>query len=59
MPRSKQVVLQGGLPVEVRVLSAETTKAIEKLEAGGGKTFHGSTKEAFDGVAGGRKKRSV
>jgi DNA-damage-inducible protein J len=55
----KQVVLQGGLPFEVRVPNAETKKAIEELEAGGGETFHASTKEAFDEALGGRKKRRV
>ncbi len=53
----RQVVLQGGLPFEVRVPNAETKKAIEELEAGGGATFHGRTKEAFDKVLGAGKRR--
>ena len=55
----RQVVLQGGLPFEVRVPNAETKKAIEELEAGGGESFHGSTKEVFDEVLGVGKKRRV
>jgi DNA-damage-inducible protein J len=53
----QQVVLQGGLPFEVRVPNAKTKKAIEELEAGGGAAFYGSTKEAFDKVLGARKRR--
>ncbi len=55
----RQVVLQDGLPFEVRVPNPETKKAIEELEAGGGKTFRGSTKEVFDEVVGSSKKRRV
>lgn len=55
----KQVVLQGGLPFEVRVPNAQTKKAIEELDAGKGRTFRGGTKEAFDSALRGRKKRSV
>lgn len=55
----RQVVLQGGLPFEVRVPNAETRKAIEELEAGGGETFRGHTKEAFDEALGHGKKRRV
>jgi DNA-damage-inducible protein J len=54
-----QVVLQDGLPFEVRVPNAETRKAIEELEVGGGESFRGSTKEVFDGVLRPRKKREV
>ena len=53
----RQVVLQGGLPFEVRVPNAETKKAIEELEAGGGETLHGSTKEVFDEALGAGKNR--
>ena len=55
----RQVVLQGGLPFEVRVPNAETKRAIEELESGGGVTAHGSTKEVFDEALGARKKRGV
>ena len=55
----RQVVLQGGLPFEVRAPNAETRKAIAELEAGGGDTFQGSTKEAFEKVLGRRKKRKA
>ncbi len=53
----RQVVMQGGLPFEVRVPNAETAKAIEELEAGGGEPHHGSTKEIFDEAVRGRKKQ--
>src|ERR1700751_1383231 len=36
----KQVILQGGLPFEVRVPNAQTGKATAELEAGGGKNLH-------------------
>ena len=55
----KQVVLQGGLPFEVRALNAETKKAIAELEGGGGKIFQGTTKEAFEKALGRRKKRKA
>jgi DNA-damage-inducible protein J len=55
----KQVVLQGGLPFEVRAPNARSRKAIEELEAGRGETFHGGTKEAFEKELGRRKKRSA
>jgi DNA-damage-inducible protein J len=55
----RQVVLRGGLPFEVRVPKPETKKAIEELEAGGGETFHGGTKEVFDEVLGKGKKRKA
>ena len=53
----RQVVLHGGLPFEVRVPNAETKKAIEELEAGRGETFRGSTKDVFDAIVGGKKRR--
>jgi antitoxin component of RelBE/YafQ-DinJ toxin-antitoxin module len=46
-----QVVLQDGLPFNVRVPNAETRKAIEELEAGGGERVTGATKETFDVVS--------
>jgi DNA-damage-inducible protein J len=52
----KQVVLQGGIPFEVRVPNPDTKKAIEELEAGSGKSFLGSTKEVFDEVLAAGKK---
>jgi DNA-damage-inducible protein J len=55
----RQIVLQGGLPFEARVPNAETKKAIEELESGGGETSRGSTKEVFDEALRGRKKRRV
>src|SRR6516162_2985317 len=55
----KQVVLQGGLPFEVRAPNAETRKAIAELEGGGGDTFQGSTMEAFEKALGRRKKRKA
>jgi DNA-damage-inducible protein J len=55
----RQVVLHEGLPFEVRVPNAESRKAIEELEAGGGEVFHGSTKELFDNLVKPRKKRKA
>ncbi|OGG58770.1 addiction module antitoxin RelB [Candidatus Kaiserbacteria bacterium RIFCSPHIGHO2_01_FULL_56_24] len=55
----RQVVMQGGLPFEVRVPNAETQKAIDELEAGGGEVRHGSTKEIFDEALRDRKKRKA
>ncbi len=46
----RQVVLQDGLPFEVRVPNKETRKAIAELEAGKGKIYAGSTKEIFDSI---------
>jgi DNA-damage-inducible protein J len=53
----RQVVIQGGLPFEVRVPNAETRKAIAELEAGKGERFEGSTKELFDEFKKGRQRR--
>jgi DNA-damage-inducible protein J len=53
----RQVVLHDGLPFEVRVPNSRTRKAVEELEAGGGETFHGGTKEIFDDVVRSRKRK--
>jgi DNA-damage-inducible protein J len=42
-----QVVLHNGLPFDVRVPKAETRRAIEELEAGGGERFDGETSQLF------------
>jgi DNA-damage-inducible protein J len=55
----RQVVMRQGMPFDVRVPNAQTRKAIEELEAGGGSTYHGSTKEIFDSVLKPRRKRQV
>ncbi len=39
--------------------NARTRRAIEELEAGGGQTFRGGTKEVFDGVVRPRQKRKA
>ncbi|MEY4747736.1 MAG: hypothetical protein RLZZ416_785 [Candidatus Parcubacteria bacterium] len=44
----RQVVLQDGLPFEVRVPNKATRKAIADLRAGKGKIYTGSTKDIFD-----------
>ena len=51
-----QIVLQKGLPFEVRIPNAKTRAAIKELEAGGGERFAGSTSEAFREILGTRKK---
>jgi DNA-damage-inducible protein J len=55
----RQVVLRNGLPFEVRVPNAETKRAIEELESGGGERFEGTTSELVDHVRGRRQKRRV
>ena len=52
-----QVVLHNGLPFDVRVPNAETRKAIDELEAGGGERFEGKTTELFDHLRGNQRKR--
>jgi DNA-damage-inducible protein J len=55
----RQVVLRNGLPFEVRAPNAETKRAIEELESGGGERFEGTTGELVDHVRGRRQKRRV
>jgi DNA-damage-inducible protein J len=55
----RQVVLHEGLPFEVRVPNAESRRAIEELESGGGEVFYGSTKDVFDSLTKPRKKRKA
>lgn len=50
----QQVVLQEGLPFEVRIPNKESLKAIKELRAGKGKLYTGSTKEIFDAIIKGR-----
>ncbi len=47
----RQVVLQRGMPFEIRIPNAETRRTIEALEAGKGKVFKGSNKELFAKLA--------
>ena len=51
-----QVVLQRGLPFDVRIPNAKTRAAIRELEAGGGEMFEGSTAEAFGAIIGAARK---
>jgi DNA-damage-inducible protein J len=55
----RQVVMRQGMPFDVRVPNAETRKAIEELEAGGGTVYQGNTKQIFDSVLKPRRKRHV
>jgi len=55
----RQVVLHEGLPFEVRVPNAETRRAIEELDAGGGEVFRGNAKEILDTLVKPRKKRTA
>ena len=50
----RQVVLQEGLPFEVRIPNKATRKAIADLRAGKGKVYTGSTKDIFDALEKGR-----
>ena len=52
----RHVVLQRGLPFDVRMPNAKSRAAIKELEAGGGEKFVGSTGEAFRQILGSRKK---
>jgi DNA-damage-inducible protein J len=45
-----QIVLQNGLPFELRIPNAETQKAMRDLEAGLGEKFTSSTKDALDAM---------
>ena len=45
-----QVVIQQGIPFEVRKPNKETLKAIRELRAGKGKVYTGSTKDIFDAI---------
>jgi len=42
-----QVVLQGGIPFDIKIPNAETREAITELEAGGGKRYKNS-QEMFE-----------
>jgi DNA-damage-inducible protein J len=46
-----QVVLQQGLPFDVRLPNAETRAAIAELDAGAGDRLEGSTKSVFGQIA--------
>lgn len=50
----RQVVLQQGLPFEVRIPNKETRKAIRDLQDGKGTIYTGSTKDIFDAIVKGR-----
>ena len=46
----RQVVLQKGMPFEIRIPNAESRKAIAELRAGKGKAYTGSTKDILDAL---------
>lgn len=46
----RQVVLQNGLPFEVRIPNKETRAAMRELDAGGGKVHTGTTKEILQEI---------
>jgi DNA-damage-inducible protein J len=52
-----QIVLQRGLPFEVRIPNRETIAAIEEIEAGGGEVSTASTREVFDNIVRKRRQR--
>jgi DNA-damage-inducible protein J len=52
-----QIVLQRGLPFEVRIPNSETIAAIEEIEAGGGEVSTASTREVFDNIVRKRRQR--
>ena len=44
----RQIILQDGIPFEVRKPNKETLRAIKALEAGKGTRYKGATKDIFD-----------
>jgi hypothetical protein len=54
----RQVVLRNGLPFEVWAPNAETKRAIEELESGGGERFEGGTNELLGHLRGRRRQMS-
>ena len=54
-----QVVLHDGVPFDVKIPNAETSKAMAELDAGKGETFRGSGKELIEHVLGARKSRKA
>jgi DNA-damage-inducible protein J len=51
-----QVVLQRGLPFDVRIPNAKSKSAMTEVEEGRGQSFEGRTGEAFSAILGIRKK---
>jgi DNA-damage-inducible protein J len=45
-----QIVLQKGIPFDVKIPNAETQRAMRDLDAGLGERFDGSTKDALDAM---------
>ena len=50
----RQIVMQKGIPFEVRIPNKETLRAIRDLRAGKGTVHAGSTKDIFDAILKGR-----
>ena len=46
-----QVVLNKGVPFDLKIPNAETQAALAESEAGGGQRFTGSTKDVLDAAA--------
>jgi DNA-damage-inducible protein J len=46
-----QIVLQKGIPFDVKIPNAETQRAMRDLDAGLGERFDGSTKDALDAMS--------
>ena len=51
-----QIVLQKGIPFELKIPNAETQKAMRDLEAGLGERFDGTAGELIDSIIGKSKK---
>ena len=54
-----QIILNNGLPFDVRIPNAESRRALAELAAGGGKVFTGPTSELFDSIVGLRKQQKA
>ena len=50
-----QIILNNGLPFDVRIPNAETRRALAELDAGGGERFDGTAEELFDHILKPRK----
>jgi DNA-damage-inducible protein J len=46
----RQITLRRGLPFDVCIPNADTVAALDELDAGGGRVYHGTGKEIVDAI---------
>jgi DNA-damage-inducible protein J len=46
----RQITLRRGLPFDVCIPNAETVAALDEIDAGGGRVYHGTGKEIVDAI---------